>query len=79
MTDLFSTPAEHAFEHEELTLAGPSTMGDATDRLSIEQAFEVEDTIRRIRDGEYKTVRAIQASMPSSPTTQSLRRYTSPV
>lgn len=58
MTDLFSTPAEHAFEHEELgAIAGPSTMGDATDKLSIEQAFEVEDTIKRIRDGGYKTVR----------------------
>ena len=57
MTDLFSTPAEHAFDHEEISaIAGPSTMGDATDKLSIEQAFEVEDTIQRIRDGGYKTV-----------------------
>ena len=57
MTDLFSTRAEHAFEHEEiLAEAGPSTMGDATDQLSVEQAFEVEDTITKIRDGGYKTI-----------------------
>lgn len=57
MTDTFSTPAEHAFEHEEIEmLAGPSTMGDATEELSVEEAFEVNDTIKRIRDGGYKTV-----------------------
>lgn len=58
MTDMFSTPAEHAFEHDEIeqAIAGPSTMGDATEELSVLEAFEVEDTIRRIRDGEYKTV-----------------------
>lgn len=59
MADLFSTPAEHAFEHDEIeqAIAGPSSMGDATVDLTVEQAFEVEDTIRRIRDGGYKTVR----------------------
>jgi hypothetical protein len=58
MADLFSTPAEHAFEHDEINqaLAGPSTMGDATEEMGIEEAFEVEDTIRRIREGGYKTV-----------------------
>jgi diphthamide biosynthesis protein 2 len=57
MTDTFSTPAEHAFEHDEIeTIAGPSTMGDATEELSVEEAFEVEDTIRRIREGGFKTV-----------------------
>lgn len=58
MTDTFSTPAEHAFEHDEINdvIAGPSTMGDATEELSLEEAFEVEDTIRRIREGGYKTV-----------------------
>jgi diphthamide biosynthesis protein 2 len=59
MSDMFSTPAEHAFEHDEIeqAIAGPSTMGDATEELSVLEAFEVEDTIRRIRDGGYKTVR----------------------
>lgn len=58
MADLFSTPAEHAFEHDEINeaLAGPSTMGDATEEMGVEEAFEVEDTIRRIREGGYKTV-----------------------
>jgi diphthamide biosynthesis protein 2 len=58
MTDAFSTPAEHAFEHDEINgaIAGPSTMGDATEELSLEEAFEVEDTIQRIRAGGYKTV-----------------------
>lgn len=58
MTDTFSTPAEHAFEHDEIeAIAGPSTMGDATEELSVEEAFEVHDTIKRIRDGGFKTVR----------------------
>ena len=57
MTDTFSTPAEHAFEHGEIeAIAGPSTMGDATEELSVEEAFEVVDTIKRIRDGGFKTV-----------------------
>jgi len=61
MTDTFSTPAEHAFEHDEIeSIAGPSTMGDATEELSVEDAFEVVDTIKRIRDGGFKTV-----SLPS--------------
>jgi diphthamide biosynthesis protein 2 len=57
MTDTFSTPAEHAFEHDEIeAMAGPSTMGDATEELSVEEAFEVVDTINRIREGGFKTV-----------------------
>ena len=57
MTDTFSTPAEHAFEHDEIeAIAGPSTMGDATEELTVEEAFEVEDTIKRIREGGYRTV-----------------------
>lgn len=61
MSDVFSTPAEHALSHPELDLirpeAGPSTNGDALSELSLEEAFEVEDTIRIILDGGYKTVR----------------------
>lgn len=64
MTDLFSTPAEHAFDHPELESlslsgnaeAGPSSNGDAVSKLDVEEAFEVEDTVRRIIDGGYKTV-----------------------
>lgn len=59
MTDLFSTPAEHAFDHPELggnAVAGPSSNGNAVSALDIQEAFEVEDTVRRIRDGGYKTV-----------------------
>lgn len=60
MTDMFSTPAEHAFDHDEIeqAVAGPSStsMGDATERMSVLEAFEVEDTIRRVRGGGYKTV-----------------------
>jgi diphthamide biosynthesis protein 2 len=57
MTDTFSTPAEHAFEHDEIeAIAGPSTMGDATEELSVVEAFEVENTIKRIREGGFKTV-----------------------
>ena len=58
MADAFSTPAEHAFDHPEIevvTEAGPSSMGDALAGVSIEEAFEVEDTIRRILSGGYKT------------------------
>jgi diphthamide biosynthesis protein 2 len=66
MTDTFSTPAEHAFEHDEIeAIAGPSTMGDATEELSVEEAFEVEDTIKRIREGGFNTVR--HPSCSSSP------------
>jgi hypothetical protein len=62
MTDLFSTPAEHAFDHPELeqagnAIAGPSNNGEATASLDIEEAFEVDDTVRRILEGQYKTVR----------------------
>lgn len=60
MPDLFSTPAEHAFEHAELEdvqpQAGPSSMGDAVGDMSVEEAFEVEDAVRRILDGAYTTV-----------------------
>jgi diphthamide biosynthesis protein 2 len=63
MTDTFSTPAEHAFEHDEIeAIAGPSTMGDATEELSVEEAFEVDDTIKRIREGGYRTVRCLYRS-----------------
>ncbi len=71
MSDVFSTPAEHALSHPELDLirpeAGPSTNGDALSELSLEEAFEVEDTIRIILDGGYKTVRPsfLQASTSS--------------
>lgn len=62
MSDLFSTPASHAFSHTELeelsgnAIAGPSRNGDAVARLDIEEAFEVEDTVKRILEGGYKTV-----------------------
>jgi len=65
MTDTFSTPAEHAFEHVEIeAIAGPSTMGDATEELSVEEAFEVDDTIKRIREGAFKTVSLPSRSYP---------------
>lgn len=56
--DAFSTPAEHAFDHEvEVSAeAGPSSMGDAVAAVSIEEAFDVENTIQRIISGGYKTV-----------------------
>lgn len=64
MTDSFSTPDTHAFEHPELSAlaanaeAGPSSLsnGTAVADLSIEEAFEVDDTVQRILDGGYKTV-----------------------
>jgi diphthamide biosynthesis protein 2 len=59
MTDTFSTPAEHAFDHPEIEAvveAGPSSMGDALANVSVEEAFEVEDTVQRILAGGYKTV-----------------------
>lgn len=64
MTDLFSTPAEHAFDHPELkragnAIAGPSNNGEATASLDVEEAFEVDDTVKRILDGGYKTVRQL--------------------
>ena len=62
MTDAFSTAAEHIFEHPELqdvqAIAGPSSNGDASGD-SVEEAFEVGDTIRRIIEGGYKTVRVL--------------------
>jgi len=64
MTDLFSTPATHALDRplDSVLLrpgAGPSSDGDALTDLSIEEAFEVEDTVRIILDGGYKTVRPL--------------------
>jgi len=62
MSDQFSTPAEHAIfasEHEvddSQSIAGPSSNGDASNEWSVEEAFEVEDTVRIILDGGYKTV-----------------------
>lgn len=64
MTNLFSTADEHAFDHPEIpslnpdgnAVAGPSSNGDAVSTLSVEEAFEVEDTVRRITEGGYKTV-----------------------
>ncbi|GFZ46057.1 Diphthamide biosynthesis protein 2 [Saitozyma sp. JCM 24511] len=60
MSDAMSTPAAHAFAHPELSAvsaeAGPSSMGDASADLSVEEAFEVEDTIARIITGGYKTI-----------------------
>lgn len=62
MTDAFSTPAEHAFDHPEIDIApeaGPSSLGNALSGVSIEEAFEVEDAIQRILEGGYKTVRSL--------------------
>ena len=62
MSDIFSTPASHAFDHPEVgsstesAEAGPSSMGDAVRDLSIEEAFEVEDTVRLVLEGGFKTV-----------------------
>ncbi|WWD17624.1 diphthamide biosynthesis protein 2 [Kwoniella shandongensis] len=62
MSDLFSTPAEHALQHPELdevlhnAQAGPSSMGDGAEGMSIEEAFEVEGTIEKILEGGYKTI-----------------------
>nr|XP_019049513.1 diphthamide biosynthesis protein 2 [Kwoniella bestiolae CBS 10118]OCF28443.1 diphthamide biosynthesis protein 2 [Kwoniella bestiolae CBS 10118] len=62
MSDAFSTPAEHALVHPELeqivesAKAGPSSMGDGNEGISIEDAFEVDETVRRILEGGYKTI-----------------------
>ncbi|WWC86502.1 diphthamide biosynthesis protein 2 [Kwoniella dendrophila CBS 6074] len=62
MSDALSTPAEHAFVHPELeeilenAKAGSTSMGDGNEGISIEQAFEVEETVRRILEGGYKTI-----------------------
>ncbi|WRT64437.1 diphthamide biosynthesis protein 2 [Kwoniella shivajii] len=62
MSDAFSTPAEHALSHPELdsilenAQAGPSSMGDGVEGMSVEAAFEVEDTVGRILSGGYKTI-----------------------
>lgn len=64
MTDLFSTPAQHAFEHDELSHlqdhhdrgvgSSSNVLGDGD--FTVEEGFEVEDCVRRIREGGYKTV-----------------------
>lgn len=62
MSDAFSTPADHVLSHPELeeilknAQAGPSSMGDGAEGLSIEEAFEVDETVRRVLEGGYKTV-----------------------
>ncbi|OCF42114.1 diphthamide biosynthesis protein 2 [Kwoniella heveanensis CBS 569] len=64
MSDAFSTPAEHALAHPELeevlatVQAGPSSssMGDGAAGLSIEEAFEVDETVRKVLEGGYKTI-----------------------
>ncbi|OCF54334.1 diphthamide biosynthesis protein 2 [Kwoniella mangroviensis CBS 10435] len=62
MSDAFSTPAEHALVHPELesiaesARAGPSSMGDGNEGISIEEAFEVDETVKRILEGGYKTI-----------------------
>ncbi|WVN89172.1 diphthamide biosynthesis protein 2 [Cryptococcus depauperatus CBS 7841] len=66
MTDMFSTPDEHAMTAYEpeasssdiRSYVGPSTasFGDATEGLNLEEAFEVEESVRRIIEGNYKTV-----------------------
>jgi hypothetical protein len=73
MSNLFSTPAEHAFEHPELeninngegssstSTSGAAALAAASGILadgefSVEDGFEVDDCVRRIREGGYKTV-----------------------
>lgn len=62
MSDAFSTPADHVLSHPELeeilenAQAGPSSMGDGAEGLTIEEAFEVDETVRRVLEGGYKTV-----------------------
>ncbi|KAK8866169.1 diphthamide biosynthesis protein 2 [Kwoniella newhampshirensis] len=62
MSDLFSTPAEHALNHPELEIvlsnaqAGPSSVGDGAEGLSVEEAFEVDITVEKILEGGYKTI-----------------------
>lgn len=62
MSDAFSTPADHVLSHPELeeilenAQAGPSSMGDGAEGLSVEEAFEVDETVRRVLEGGYKTV-----------------------
>ncbi|AFR98449.1 diphthamide biosynthesis protein 2 [Cryptococcus neoformans C23] len=62
MSDAFSTPADHALSHPELeeilenAQAGPSSMGDGAEGMSIEEAFEVSETVRRVLESGYKTI-----------------------
>jgi len=60
MSDAFSTPAVHAISQEVDTdaEAGPSasSTGDQLGGLSIEEAFEVDETVRLIESYQYKTV-----------------------
>ena len=59
MADAFSTPAEHALEHE--VQVEPQSMGDATDKMSVEDAFEVDACVAEILQKGYKTVRGRDA------------------
>ncbi|WVR06104.1 diphthamide biosynthesis protein 2 [Kwoniella sp. DSM 27419] len=62
MSDAFSTPAEHALAHPELeevlasATAGPSSMGDGAEGMTVEEAFEVDETVRQVLEGGYKTI-----------------------
>ena len=66
MSDMFSTPDSHAFDHSELESinaeAGPSN-GSAVKALSIEEAFEVQETVNVILEGGYKTVSTSTANL----------------
>ncbi|KAL7419521.1 Diphthamide biosynthesis protein 2 [Cryptotrichosporon argae] len=56
MSAAFSTPAEHAFEHTEIEAsneAGPSAIADVGE---LEEAFDVDTTVRTILDNGYKTI-----------------------
>ncbi|ODN78024.1 diphthamide biosynthesis protein 2, variant [Cryptococcus amylolentus CBS 6039] len=64
MSDAFSTHPEHALDHPELEAileqakAGPSSasLGDGAAGMSVEDTFEVEESVRRILEGGYKTI-----------------------
>ncbi|WVQ97669.1 diphthamide biosynthesis protein 2 [Kwoniella sp. CBS 9459] len=64
MSSAMSTPAEHALAHPELdevlasVQAGPSSslIGDGAEGMSIEEAFEVDETVRKVLEGGYKTI-----------------------
>ena len=64
MADAFSTPAEHALEHE--VEVEPQSMGDATTSMSVEDAFEVDASVAEILEKGYKTVRGRDAYECSS-------------
>lgn len=56
--DAFYAPPTHALEEEvaEAAEAGPSSMGDAAAGLSLEEAFDISNTVRLILEGGYKTI-----------------------